>query len=48
MTEHLGHEEHDPAGAGAGNIRNGIRGKTVLTEASGPVEIDMPRDRAGT
>jgi hypothetical protein len=23
MTEHLGYEKHDPAGAGAGNIRNG-------------------------
>jgi transposase-like protein len=48
MTEHLGYEKHDPAGAGTGNIRNGTRGKTVLTEASGPVEIDVPRDRAGT
>jgi putative transposase len=47
MTEHLGYEKHDPAGAGTGNIRNGIRGKTVLTEASGPVEIEVPRDRAG-
>src|ERR1700753_3513807 len=48
MTEHLGYEKHDPAGAGTGNIRNGTRGKTVLTEASGPVEIEVPRDRAGT
>jgi putative transposase len=48
MTEHLGYEKHDPAGAGTGNIRNGTRGKTVLTEASGHVEIDVPRDRAGT
>jgi putative transposase len=48
MTEHLGYEKHDPAGAGTGNIRNGSRGKTVLTEHSGPVEIDTPRDRAGT
>ena len=48
MTEHLGYEKHDPAGAGSGNIRNGTRGKTVLTEASGPVEIEVPRDRAGT
>jgi transposase-like protein len=23
MTEHLGYEKHDPAGAGTGNIRNG-------------------------
>jgi hypothetical protein len=48
ITEHLGYEKHDPAGAGTGNIRNGSRGKTVLTEASGEVEIDVPRDRAGT
>src|SRR6195952_3830061 len=48
MTEHLGYEKHDPAGAGTGNIRNGTRAKTVLTEASGQVGIDVPRDRAGT
>jgi putative transposase len=48
MTEHLGYEKHDPAGAGTGNIRNGTRSKTVLTEASGHVEVDVPRDRAGT
>jgi putative transposase len=48
MTEHLGYEKHDPAGAGTGNIRNGTRSKTVLTEASGHVEIEVPRDRAGT
>jgi putative transposase len=48
MTEHLGYEKHDPAGAGTGNIRNGTRSKTVLTEASGPVEIEVPRDRASS
>jgi putative transposase len=48
MTEHLGYEKHDPAGAGSGNIRNGTRAKTVLTEATGQVDIDVPRDRAGT
>jgi putative transposase len=48
MSEHQGYEKHDPAGAGTGNIRNGTRSKTVLTEASGPVEIEVPRDRAGT
>jgi transposase-like protein len=48
MTEHLGFEKHDPAGAGTGNVRNGTRGKSVLTEASGQVEIEVPRDRAGT
>ena len=29
-------------------MRNGTRSKTVLTEATGHVEIDVPRDRAGT
>ena len=46
MAEHLGHEKHgQPV---AGNVRNGTRGKTVLTEASGQVPIEVPRDRAGT
>jgi transposase-like protein len=48
LTEHLGYEKHDPAGVGAGNIRNGTRPKTVLTENTGPVTIEVPRDRAGT
>jgi putative transposase len=48
LTEHLGYEKHDPAGAGSGNIRNGSRSKTVLTEHSGQVDIDVPRDRAAT
>ena len=49
MTEHLGHEknraleERDSA-----NVRNGTRPKTVLTEATGHVEIEVPRDREGT
>src|SRR5690348_3021246 len=48
MTEHLGYAKHDPAGVGADNIRNGTRSKTVLTDHTGEVEIDVPRDRAGT
>jgi Transposase, Mutator family len=48
MTEHLGYEKHEPAGAGTGNIRNGTRAKTVLTDTTGQVEIDVPRDRAAT
>ena len=48
MTEHLGYEKHDPAGAGSDNIRNGTRSKTVLSGNTGPVDIDVPRDRAGT
>jgi putative transposase len=48
LTEHLGYAKHDPAGIGADNIRNGARSKTVLSANTGPVEIDVPRDRAGT
>jgi transposase-like protein len=48
MTEHLGHEKHGRPAAGAGNVRNGTRAKTVLTEASGQVGIEVPRDREGT
>ena len=48
ITEHLGHERHAPAGSETGNVRNGTRAKTVLTEATGKVQIDVPRDRAGT
>ncbi|WP_444947277.1 IS256 family transposase [Micromonospora ureilytica] len=48
MTEHLGYAKHEPDGASSGNIRNGTRAKTVLTDSTGPVQIDVPRDRAGT
>lgn len=48
LTEHLGYEKHDAAGKETGNARNGTRSKTVLTETTGPVGIDVPRDRAGT
>jgi len=48
MTEHLGHDKHGPAGNEAGNVRNGTRPKTVLTEASGQVPVEVPRDRHGT
>jgi putative transposase len=48
MTEHLGYEKHDPPGMGSANVRNGTRSKTVLTDTTGPVELDVPRDRAAT
>ncbi|WP_231997285.1 transposase, partial [Mycobacterium sp. 1245111.1] len=48
LSEHLGYDRHDPAGYGSGNSRNGIRSKTVLTDACGSIDIDVPRDRAGT
>jgi putative transposase len=48
LTEHLGYAKNDPAGSPDGNVRNGARAKTVLTEANGHVQIEVPRDRAGT
>lgn len=47
LSDHLGYEKGDPAGRGSGNSRNGTSGKTVLTE-DGEVQIEVPRDRAGT
>ena len=47
ITDHLGYDKHDTAGANSGNSRNGSRSKTVLTDV-GPVQIDVPRDRAGS
>lgn len=49
MTEHLGHEKNRaPGDRDATNVRNGTRPKTVLTEVTGQVQIDVPRDRDGT
>ncbi|WP_264054775.1 transposase, partial [Mycolicibacterium crocinum] len=48
LSEHLGYDRHDPAGYGSGNSRNGTRAKTVLTDACGQIEIEVPRDRAGS
>ena len=45
LTEHLGYEPHERVGAD--NTRNGYRAKTVLTDV-GPVEVNVPRDRAGS
>jgi putative transposase len=47
LSSHLGYEKGDPAGRGSGNSRNGTSAKTVLTE-DGEVQIEVPRDRAGT
>jgi putative transposase len=48
MTDHLGYDKHDAAGRDGGNSRNGTRSKTVISEAVGAVEIDVPRDRDGS
>lgn len=51
LTAHLGYDKHERVGSvdadGTPNARNGTRSKTVLTKA-GPIQIDVPRDRAGT
>ncbi len=49
MTEHLGYEPNQaPEGRESANVRNGTRSKTVLTETTGPVPIEVPRDRDGS
>ncbi len=49
MTEHIGHEKNQAAtGRESTNVRNGSRGKTVISDAAGEVRIDVPRDREGT
>lgn len=47
LTERLGYGEHDPAGNGWGNSRNGSTPRTVRTEV-GPIDVRVPRNRAGT
>src|ERR1700759_2895199 len=49
MTEHLGHEKNQAQrDRESTNVRNGSRGKTVISDAAGEVRIDVPRDREGT
>jgi transposase-like protein len=49
MIDHLGHEKNRVAeGRDSTNVRNGTRPKTVLTHASGEVELEVPRDREGS
>ena len=47
LTAHLGYEKHDPAGRGSGNNRNGSTPKQLLTDI-GPIDLEVPRDRAGS
>ncbi len=49
LTEHLGHEKHGQVGNETGQRpATGSRSKTVLTEGTGQVGIEVPRDRDGT
>src|SRR5690606_11637383 len=47
LDDHLRYNKHDPAGGGSGNNRNGTSSKRLKGQ-HGEVEIDEPRDRAGT
>src|SRR5947209_6511623 len=47
LTDHLGYEPHQEPLGGTGNTRNGSTPKRLITE-HGPVEINTPRDRAGS
>ena len=47
LDDHLRYDKHDPAGRGSGNSRNGTSSKRLKGQ-HGEVEIDAPRDRAGT
>src|ERR1700758_4019684 len=38
LTGHPGHEKNGPVISEAGNVRNGTRPKTVLTESTGEVQ----------
>src|SRR3954447_24243736 len=49
MTEHLGHEKNQvEPDRESTNVRNGARSKTVVSDAAGEVEINVPRDREST
>ena len=46
MTEHLGHEKNRAESDwDFSNARNGTQPKTVLTHATGKVQLEVPRDR---
>jgi putative transposase len=47
LTEHVGYEQHDPAGNNSGNSRNGKSSKT-LKGSFGRMPLEVPRDRNGT
>jgi len=47
MTEHLGHDKHEPVANPVGNTRNGRSSKTLKGEF-GELPIEIPRDRHGT
>jgi putative transposase len=47
LTHHLGYEKHQQGGSTDGNARNG-KGKKTVKSHFGDIELEPPRDRAGT
>lgn len=47
LTHHLGYELGGSRPEESANQRNGVSGKTVLTE-TGPIRLEVPRDREGS
>lgn len=47
LDHHLGYQKHSPEGRNSGNSRNGKTSKKLRSKY-GEVEIEVPRDRAGT
>ena len=47
LTHHLGYAPHGRTQGKDGNVRNGTSAKTIETD-QGPMELTVPRDRAGT
>jgi len=47
LSHHLGYQPGSAKPEDVGNHRNGVSGKTVLTE-DGPLRVEVPRDREGS
>lgn len=47
LSHHLGYSPGADKPGDTANHRNGVSGKTVLTD-EGPLRIEVPRDRAGS
>ncbi len=47
LTDHLGYENHDPAGYNSGNSRNGKTTKKLKGDF-GEIDLETPRDRSGS
>ena len=47
LSDHLGHEAREEKPEEQRNHRNGVSGKTVITDER-PLRIEVPRDREGS